>query len=37
MKFTLENENIKISANTFGGELNNLILKKDNTEYLRCV
>lgn len=34
MKFTLENENIKISANTFGGELNNLILKKDNTEYL---
>lgn len=34
MKFILENENIKISANTFGGELNNLILKKDNTEYL---
>ena len=34
MKYTLENENIKISANTFGGELNNLTSKKDNTEYL---
>ncbi len=34
MKFILENKNIKISADTFGGELNNLIFKKDNTEYL---
>ena len=34
MKFILENENIKISTSTFGGELNNLTLKKDNTEYL---
>jgi galactose mutarotase-like enzyme len=31
---TLENENIKITANTFGGELNNLITKKDSTEFL---
>ncbi len=34
MKFILENGNVKISANTFGGELNSLISKKDNTEYL---
>lgn len=34
MKYILENENIIISTNTFGGELNNLISKKDNTEYL---
>ncbi|MDV4152603.1 aldose 1-epimerase family protein [Clostridium sp. AL.422] len=34
MKYILENENVKISADTFGGELNNLISKKDNTEYL---
>ena len=34
MKFILENGNIKISASTFGGELNSLISKKDNTEYL---
>jgi galactose mutarotase-like enzyme len=34
MNYILENENIKISANTFGGELNNLITKKDNVEFL---
>ncbi|GAA0086987.1 aldose 1-epimerase family protein [Clostridium sp. CTA-7] len=34
MKYILENENIKISANTFGGELNNLISKKNSTEFL---
>lgn len=34
MKFILENGNIKISASTLGGELNSLISKKDNTEYL---
>jgi len=34
--YTLENENIKITANTFGGELNNLITKKDSIEYLWC-
>ena len=34
MNFILENENIKISASTFGGELNNLITKKDNVEFL---
>lgn len=34
MKYILENEHIKISADTFGGELNNLLSKKDNTEYL---
>lgn len=34
MKYILENKNIKISASTFGGELNNLISKKDDTEYL---
>ena len=34
MKFILENRNIKITASTFGGELNSLISKKDNTEYL---
>jgi galactose mutarotase-like enzyme len=32
--YTLENENIKITANTFGGELNNLITKKDSVEFL---
>lgn len=34
MNYILENENIKFSANTFGGELNNLISKKDNVEFL---
>lgn len=34
MNYILENENIKISASTFGGELNNLITKKDNVEFL---
>lgn len=34
MNYVLENENIKISASTFGGELNNLITKKDNVEFL---
>lgn len=34
MNYILENENIKISADTFGGELNNLISKKDSIEYL---
>lgn len=34
MNYILENENIKISASTFGGELNNLITKKDNIEFL---
>ena len=34
MNYILENENIKLSANTFGGELNNLISKKDNVEFL---
>ena len=34
MTYILENENIKISAKTFGGELTSLTLKKDNTEYL---
>ncbi|WP_300382213.1 aldose 1-epimerase family protein [Clostridium sp.] len=36
MLYTLENENIKITANTFGGELNNLITKNDSTEFLWC-
>ena len=34
MNYILENNNIKISASTFGGELNNLITKKDNIEFL---
>ena len=34
MNYVLENENIKISASTFGGELNNLITKNDNVEFL---
>ena len=34
MNYILENENIKISASTFGGELNNLITKNDNVEFL---
>lgn len=34
MNYILENENIKISTNTFGGELTNLITKKDNIEFL---
>lgn len=34
MLYTLENENIKVTANTFGGELNNIINKNDSTEYL---
>ena len=36
MLYELENENIKITANTFGGELNNLISKNDSTEFLWC-
>lgn len=36
MLYTLENENIRINANTFGGELNNLISKNDYVEYLWC-
>lgn len=36
MIYTLENENVKIAANTFGGELNNLISKNDSTEFLWC-
>ncbi|MGG7144667.1 aldose 1-epimerase family protein [Clostridium nigeriense] len=34
MNYILENENIKISTNTFGAELTNLITKKDNIEFL---
>lgn len=34
MLYTLENNNVKITADTFGGELNNLIGKKNNTEFL---
>lgn len=34
MLYTLENTNIKITANTFGGELNSIITKNDSTEYL---
>ncbi|ASW44275.1 aldose 1-epimerase family protein [Clostridium isatidis] len=34
MIYTLENEKIKITANTYGGELNNLITKKDSVEFL---
>lgn len=34
MLYTLENESIKITASTFGGELHNIINKKDNTEFL---
>lgn len=34
MLYSLENEFIKITANTYGGELNNLISKKENTEFL---
>ena len=34
MKYFLENENIKISTDTFGGELNNLFSKKNSIEYL---
>ena len=34
MNYIIENKNIKISASTFGGELNNLITKKDNVEFL---
>ncbi|MBD7913898.1 aldose 1-epimerase family protein [Clostridium sp. Sa3CUN1] len=34
MNYILENENIKISTSTFGGELNNLITKNDNIEFL---
>lgn len=34
MLYTLENHNIKITADTFGGELNNIIGKKENTEFL---
>jgi len=36
MIYTLENENVKITANTFGGELNNLISKDDSIEFLWC-
>lgn len=34
MLYTLENELIKITASTAGGELHNIINKKDNTEFL---
>ena len=34
MLYTLENESIKITASTTGGELHNIINKKDNTEFL---
>ncbi|VYU59505.1 aldose 1-epimerase family protein [Clostridium tertium] len=34
MKYTLENEDIKIIASTFGGELNSLLSKKENVEFL---
>lgn len=34
MIYTLENEKIKITANTYGGELNNLITKEDSVEFL---
>ncbi|MGL5150175.1 MAG: aldose 1-epimerase family protein [Clostridium sp.] len=34
MLYTLENDNIKISAHTHGGELHSLINKNSNTEYL---
>lgn len=34
MIYTLENDSIKITASTFGGELNSITSKKDNTEFL---
>lgn len=34
MLYTLENELIKITASTAGGELHNIMNKKDNTEFL---
>lgn len=34
MLYTLENETLKITASTNGGELHNIINKKDNTEFL---
>lgn len=34
MIYTLENNSIKITASTFGGELNSITSKKDNTEFL---
>lgn len=34
MKYILENDNIKIVTNTFGGELNNLMTKNDDVEFL---
>lgn len=34
MLYTLENEILKITASTTGGELHNIINKKDNTEFL---
>lgn len=34
MIYILENENIKISVNTYGGELNSIFNKNNNTEYL---
>lgn len=34
MLYTLENDQIKITASTDGGELHNIINKKDNTEFL---
>lgn len=34
MNYILENNNVKISADTFGGELNNLFSKKDSIEFL---
>lgn len=34
MIYSLENENIRITASTFGGELNSITGKKEGTEYL---
>ena len=34
MLYNLENETLKITASSNGGELHNIINKKDNTEFL---
>lgn len=34
MLYTLENNNLKITAHTYGGELHNILNKTNNTEYL---
>ena len=34
MLYTLENETLKITTSNNGGELQNIINKKDNTEFL---